>query len=1193
MRRISVLPLSAALLCLAASARSQEVRPEIMPGRPFQAAGARHPLFVPRGARAVAPAGRAPLAAPLAIDWPAEAYREDPSNLVRRWNERPSPEAMHEQIRQSLSVPSEPARPSGGPAFLAAAADRWQQIGNGMSNADGVHHAAGRISCAAYAYDRDQGLTVLWLGSSSGGLWKAVQVFFWVVWVPVSQNLPGSPSVGAFLVHPQDSHKILIGTGDPYRYGGDGMWRTLDGGATWQRASLPGGYPFLGGGAFTRIVADRADPSGNTVLACAWNGIYRSTDFGGTWTAVYFGNTTDLRQDPAYPQYWYAGCAGVGVLESDNWGGSFHPISGTGGGLGAPGDIGRVGITVCDAAANYVYALVEKPGGTLLGIYRSDYYGYSWTAIESVDSISWGQGFHAHAISVDPGNPNRLFVGMGGMQWSSNAAGNPVAWNKTTDAGHADQTGFLFEPGTSYVIITNDGGYYVYDYFTGSLDGRGNTYGLNCAQVMEPNGTMAGSRSVPTLLLSGLQDNGMVRTDSRFSPASWLLGGGDGGKASISPDNADWMAFSSGVAYNRWLSFNGGWEWAWVNYPLGNEWTANMLVDPTPGYGNVVYTEQQLYFFGIYLGSLIHWKWFDTSSGWQRISETSTPADFYPHKLDAVNNPGIYCFYLTGWTDERLLVYEGGSLGSLTLLNRTPPLPARTRVNGALANADKSSYQPNTVYYTTSGSRPVGAYLSFDRGQTWHNVTGNLASLAPDLNFYKLVGNPLNMSQLFLATHTGLFRSDDFGKTWYRFMNGLPAVVDVVDININADTHSPPILQIGTYGRGWFERVVGPGLQDFWLDPVRVTGGCQNCTGTVTISGPAPAGGITFSVQSDNPAASVPASVTIPEGQTWATFTVSTSAVTSLTFAGIRVFDSEASKYDYFGIRPPALSGLAFSPVSGTGSCFTPRGRVTLDCAAAADTPVALTVVAGSDAVAALPASVTVPAGSSVAEFDLGTRPVAAATTVTVRASLGSDTSDASVTVVPPRVSTVTFAPAKLTGGFSTVGTVRLDCVAPASATIKLAAVLNGSAIASMPASITIPAGASSGTFSVATRKVGVVKAVDVQAKGLGSSATGRFTLRPAAPVSLTFSPNPVTGGLSTKGTVTLDVAPIVNVTVSLSRVSGGTFITSLPTSVVVAAGSKSKSFTVGTRDVSTTQQPVIGAKAYGVTVKGTLTLSP
>jgi hypothetical protein len=78
-----------------------------------------------------------------------------------------------------------------------------------------------------------------------------------------------------------------------------------------------------------------------------------------------------------------------------------------------------------------------------------------------------------------------------------------------------------------------------------------------------------------------------------------------------------------------------------------------------------------------------------------------------------------------------------------------------------------------------------------------------------------------------------------------------------------------------------------PTLTSLTLNPTSVFGGFQSSTGTVTLSSPALAGGAQVALSSNNSAAQVPSSVTVPAGATSASFTVSTSAVLFSTSATI------------------------------------------------------------------------------------------------------------------------------------------------------------------------------------------------------------------------------------------------------------------------------------------------------------------
>jgi hypothetical protein len=125
---------------------------------------------------------------------PANLEKEDPDNLIRNWKNRRPMEERKRAVEESMAMPTEPvkgelpSREESGRAASGAtpslSTSGWEQIGYGDYNSDGVHYQAGRIRQATYAYDNSQSSTVLWLGATGGGLWKAVDLFFAAVFVP-------------------------------------------------------------------------------------------------------------------------------------------------------------------------------------------------------------------------------------------------------------------------------------------------------------------------------------------------------------------------------------------------------------------------------------------------------------------------------------------------------------------------------------------------------------------------------------------------------------------------------------------------------------------------------------------------------------------------------------------------------------------------------------------------------------------------------------------------------------------------------------------------------------------------------------------------------------------------------------------------------------------------------------------------
>jgi len=86
-----------------------------------------------------------------------------------------------------------------------------------------------------------------------------------------------------------------------------------------------------------------------------------------------------------------------------------------------------------------------------------------------------------------------------------------------------------------------------------------------------------------------------------------------------------------------------------------------------------------------------------------------------------------------------------------------------------------------------------------------------------------------------------------------------------------------------------------PTVSSLTLSPTGVIGGTSS-TGTVTLSGPAPAGGAQVALSSNNSAASVPSNVIVPAGATSATFRVNTSIVLFSTTATISASYNSTSR---------------------------------------------------------------------------------------------------------------------------------------------------------------------------------------------------------------------------------------------------------------------------------------------------------
>ncbi len=268
-----------------------------------------------------------------------------------------------------------------------------------------------------------------------------------------------------------------------------------------------------------------------------------------------------------------------------------------------------------------------------------------------------------------------------------------------------------------------------------------------------------------------------------------------------------------------------------------------------------------------------------------------------------------------------------------------------------------------------------------------------------------------------------------------------------------------------------------PTLSSLTLNPTSVIGG-NSSTGTVTLSGAAPSGGAVVTLSSSNTmAARVPSSVTVAAGATTASFTISTSTVASLTTVSISASYGGATRSASLTVAPapppaPTLSSLTLNPTSVVGGVQSSTGTVTLSGPAPADG--AQVILSSSDTAASrVPSSVTIAAGASSASFTVSTSAVLASTTVSISGTYTGVTRSAALTVTPVplpplALASLTLSPSSVVGGLqSSTGKVTLTRAAPAGgATIALS---SSNRAASLPFSVTVPAGASSATFPIGT----------------------------------------------------------------------------------------------------------------------------
>ncbi len=251
-------------------------------------------------------------------------------------------------------------------------------------------------------------------GSVGGGVWKTTDAG--ESWLHLTKGIPNlSTSTIALALSNPDV--MYVGTGEGFNNAdaimGEGIFKTTDRGVTWTQLEST-----ITTGDFNFVNRMAIDPSNEDILVVATgNGIYRTVDGGATFENVYSsgGSVLDLRANPENFNSLYA-AAGGGVMVSRDAGLTWHSPSGTNSGSG------RTEICVSPVDTSRIYASVD---GSQSNLYVSLDAGENW--IESSEEVwdDWNndglegdeylwlgvQGWYDNTIAAHPYDPNIVFFG--------------------------------------------------------------------------------------------------------------------------------------------------------------------------------------------------------------------------------------------------------------------------------------------------------------------------------------------------------------------------------------------------------------------------------------------------------------------------------------------------------------------------------------------------------------------------------------------------------------------------------------------------------------------------------------------------------------------------------------------------------------------------------------------------------------
>jgi len=632
------------------------------------------------------------------------------------------------------------------------------------------------------------------------------------------KGLEGTEHIGRIVVHPENPDIVWVAAlGALWRSNPDrGIYKTTDGGDTWKLVKFVSDKA-----GFVDIAIDPKDP--NVLFSASW-------------------------ERERGPYYLQSGGPGSALWKSTDGGESWSKVEG--GGLPET-ELGRIGIAFAPSYPRVMYLMVEAaPGVTedgeeepLSGLYRSQDGGETWEMTNSFNT----RPFYYSQVRVDPADPDRVYFSS--LRFTTDGGETAATAAQET---HVDFHAIWIDPNDpERIVLGNDGGISI------SFDQGGNFIFPNTFPIGQFY-AVSYDMDVPYNVCGGLQDNyswcGPSRKDGGpITNHDWFsVSGGDGFVTQQDPRDPD-IVYSesqggrigrSNLATGERASFGfPDWResyreiqdsiallWPDSTQPMPAQhadriralqeratadsaalqlrfnWNTSFVLSPHDA--DVIYVGSNRVLKSTNRGDDLVPVSPDLSRQDEekiRISTTTTGgitpdvtgAETFATIVSIAESPVVQGLLYAGTDDGNLWVSpdDGGSWEDVTP-STGDLVPDGTYVS----RIEPSSHQADRVYVTFDNHRrgDFTPYVlaSDDRGRTFHSIAAGLPTGGPDFA-HVIREDPVNEDLLFVGTDVGLYVSLDRGRSWQRFMNGLPTV-PVRDLKIHPRDGD---IIAGTHGR--------------------------------------------------------------------------------------------------------------------------------------------------------------------------------------------------------------------------------------------------------------------------------------------------------------------------------------------------------------------------------------------------------
>ena len=683
-------------------------------------------------------------------------------------------------------------------------------------------------------------------GGVSGGLWVNEDITnansSWTLVPDIGANI----SVTVITYDPNNTNIFYIGSGESYTSGnavGRGIWRSLDGGVTWNNifggadGTLSSNNVFVNGVFFVNDIVTR-NVSGVTEIYAAISGgfyrdssnpgqflgieqgLYKSINNGNNWERLdvkdnenLFVNPNDIEID-LENNVWLAttrnsfGPAGGKIFKSVN-GTDFTLIN-------TLPSAARTEIEVSSLDANKLWAVVnDADSGQVANIYATTDGFEKFTQLNEPNDVdndipetdyTRGQAFYNLPIEADA-NDN-LFIGGidlfrstdNGTSWTqlSKWSNNNDLRTLSVPLVHADQHAIVFRPGTtSEVVFGNDGGVY----YTSNILEEQTSLIIN-ERNLNYNVAQFYFGAIDNIdiengddIVGGTQDNGTpVSFNSQANANSFPDPfGGDGGFTEIDDESGYMIQSYPQNTHN------------FITYPSLNPSSFKQLTtsqdDDEEFLGNfincaVLDKNLDILYSNATLGNDFK---IERVSGF--LPEETQEKTFLSDDILG-DNPSTMQISPFSTTSSKVYVgLENSKLVRIDDANTETPVfndISGDEFVGSLSDIEFGTNE-NEIFVTIHNYGVESIWFTSNGGTSWRSLEGNL----PDLPVKCILQNPLNTNELIVGTELGIWKTDDYTiaePVWEQSFNGMSDVT-VVDLDLRSIDNT---ILASTHGRGLF-----------------------------------------------------------------------------------------------------------------------------------------------------------------------------------------------------------------------------------------------------------------------------------------------------------------------------------------------------------------------------------------------------